>query len=258
MMKMGYKVFRTGIDALDKMLGGGIIEDGILLIVYNTGSYGWALGVEVFKKFIERGWYGVITSYSLPYRLLMKYSTAVRFGFHTFGTEGRLAVIDVFGSVNGVQPREPYVYSLGYVDGSTFLPKILTLYKRLILGKPKRIGLTVTMDGFVEIFGEDAGMRILKKNIALKESYPRSDVDEVLNVFLINRDRVSSRFLSWLSQYAEHIVEFRPTERPGVENLVVLKSLLPEFEPSTGIFKFKKGRVGIRLLSEIENRGQNV
>jgi len=244
-MAMGYKVFKTGIDALDRMLGGGIIEDGILLVVYNTGSYGWALGVEVFGKFIERGWYGVITSYSLPYRLLRKYSTAVRFGLHAFGREGRLAVVDVFGSVNGVQPREPYVYSLGYVDGSTFLPKILALYKRLIVSNPRRIGLAVTMDGFVEIFGEDTGMRILKKNMALKESYPRSESEEVLNVFLINRDRVSPRFLSWLSQYAEHIVELRPTERPGVENLVVLKSLLPEFEPSTGVFKFRKGRVEI-------------
>ena len=244
-MVMGYKVFRTGVGALDEMLGGGIIEEGVLLVVYNTGSYGWALGVEVFKAFLSRGWYGVVTDYSLPYGLLKKYATAVRFALQTLGREDRLTVIDVFGSVNGIQPREPFVYTLGRVDGSTFLPKILAIYKKLIEGRPRRIGLAVTMDGFVEIFGEDTGMRILKKNMALKESYPRSEGEEVLNVFLINRDRVSPRFLSWLSQYAEHIVELRPTERPGVENMHVVKSLLPDFEPSTGIFRFKKGRVEI-------------
>ncbi|NJE54436.1 hypothetical protein [Thermococcus sp. 21S9] len=242
---MGYKVFRTGFGALDEMLGGGIIEDGILLIVYNTGSYGWALGVEVFKAFLARGWYGVVTNYSLPYSLLRKYAMAVRFGFQTLGREDRLAVVDVFGSVNGIQLREPFVYSVGQVDGSTFLPKMLALYKTLISNRPKRIGLTVTMDGFVEVFGEDTGMRILKKNMAIKESYPRAGGEEVLNIFLINRDRVSPRFLSWLSQYSEHIVELRPTERPGVENIHVVKSLLPDFEPSTGIFRFKKGRVEI-------------
>ena len=242
---MGYKVFKTGINSLDEMLGGGIIEDGILLVVYNTGSYGWALGVEVFRAFLSRGWFGVITDYSLPFCLIKKYATAVRFAIQTLGRENRLAVIDVFGSVNGIQPKEPFVYSLGQIDGSTFLPKILALYKKMIEGRPKRIGITVTVDGFVEIFGENTGMKILKRNMALKENFPRSKGEEVLNIFLVNRDRVSPRFLSWLSQYAEHIVEFKPTSRPGVEEIRVVKSLLPDFEPSRGIFKFKKGRVEI-------------
>ena len=242
---MGYKVFKTGLLHLDRMLGGGIIEDGTLLIVYYTGSYGWALGVEIFKSFLSRGWYGIVTNYSLPYGLLRKYAMAVRFALQTLGREERLAVIDVFGSVNGIQPREPFVYSIGQVDGSTFLPKILAIYKKIIENKPRRIGITVTVDGFVEIFGEDMGMRILRRNMALKENFPRSDNEEILNVFLINRDRVSPRFLSWLSQYAEHIIEFKPTGKPGIETFSVVKSLLPDFEPSTGIFKFKKGMVEI-------------
>ncbi|WP_297556403.1 hypothetical protein [Thermococcus sp.] len=242
---MGYKVFKTGISAFDEMLGGGIIEDGTLLIVYYTGSYGWTLGVEVFKAFLSRGWYGIISNYSFPYGLLRKYAMAVRFALQTLGREDRLMVIDVFGSVNGIQPKESFVYSLGQVDGSTFLPKVLALYKKMIEGRPKRIGITVTVDGFVEIFGENTGMKILRRNMALKENFPRSRDEDVLNVFLINKDRVSPRFLSWISQYAEHIVEFKPTSRPGVEEIRVVKSLLPDFEPSRGIFKFKKGRVEI-------------
>jgi len=242
---MDYGVFGTGIAALDEMLGGGVIEDGILLVVYNTGSYGWALGVEIFKSFLERDWYGVVTNYSLPYSLLKKYASALRFGLQSLGRSDRLAVIDVFGSVNGVQLGEPFVRSIGEVDGSTFLPKMLAVYRTLVPNRPRRIGLTVTMDGFVEVFGEETGMRILKRNLAMRENYPRSSGEEVLNVFLVNRDRVSPRFLSWLSQYAEHIVELRPTERPGVESLRVVKSLLPDFEPSTGTFRFKRGRVEV-------------
>ncbi|WP_297073127.1 hypothetical protein [Thermococcus sp.] len=242
---MGYKVFKTGLLHLDRMLGGGIIEDGTLLVVYYTGSYGWALGVEIFKSFLSKGWYGIVANYSLPYGLLRKYAMAVRFALQTLGKEERLAVIDVFGSVNGIQPKESFVYSFGQIDGSTFLPKILALYKKMIEGRPKRIGITVTVDGFVEIFGENTGMKILKRNMALKENFPRSKGEEVLNIFLVNRDRVSPRFLSWLSQYAEHIVEFKPTSRPGVEEIRVVKSLLPDFEPSGGIFKFKKGMVEI-------------
>jgi len=245
---MKYRVFKTGIGFLDKMLGGGLIEGGSLLVVYNTGSHGWVLGVEVFKQFLLRGWYGVVTNYSLPYSLLKKYALSVRFPIESFGMEGKLAIVDVFGSVNDIRTDDPFVYSLGTVDGTTFLPKMVALYSTLIKDKPQRIGISVTMDGFVEVFGEETGIRILKKNMAIKERY--SSANGAINVLLINRDRVSGRFLSWLSQYSEHIVEFRPTQRPGVETLYVIKSLLPDFEPSTGVFRFKKGTIEILPTSQ--------
>ena len=246
MIEMQYKVFKTEIGALDKMLGGGLMDDGILLIIYDTGSYGWALGVEIFRRFLERDWFGMITNYSMPYSLLKKYGLAVRFPLEEFGRAGRLAVVDVFGSVNGVKLNEPFVYYLGQLDSGTYLPKMLALYSKIIANRPRRIGLTVTVDGFVETFGEENAMRILKRNMALREGSERPGHEGVLNVFLINRDRVSRRFLSWISQYAEHILETRPTGRPGVEELTVLKSLLPDFEPSTGTFRFKKGRICIQ------------
>jgi len=242
---MTYRVFKTGIPELDSMLGGGIIQDGVLLLIYGTGSYGWALGVEVFRRFLERDWFGVVTDYSFPFGLLCKYAYAVRFDIPSLGRSNRLAVIDIFDSVNGVPVNEDFVYSVGSVDGSTFLPKILALYRNLIAGKKKRIGISITLDGFVGIFGEETGMKILQRNMALKESAPRDSGEDILNVFLLNRDRVSSRFLAWISQYAEHIVEFQSLGRPGIERMLVRKSLLPEFEPVEALFRFRKERIEI-------------
>jgi len=247
---MEYRVFKTGIDPLDRMLGGGLMDDGILLIVYDTGSYGWALGVEVFRRFLEAGWFGVVVDYSLPYSLLVKYGLAVGFPLEELGKEGKLAVVDVFGSVNGVEIDLPFVYSLGHVDSGTYLPKMLALYSKVVANRPKRIGMTVTLDGFVEIFGEENAMRILKKNMAIRESAGRPRHEGVLNIFLINRDRVTRRFLAWVSQFAEHIVKLSPSAWPGVEEIFVVKSLLPEFEPLSGTFIYKKGRIELRVSGQ--------
>ncbi|MBP1911562.1 hypothetical protein [Thermococcus stetteri] len=99
----------------------------------------------------------------------------------------------------------------------------------------------------VDLFGEEATIKILRRNMALKvkaresENRPRP-----LNIFLLNRDRVSPKFIAWLSQYAEHVVDFTTTEILGVERMVVRKSLLPEFTPSEAEFRFSKGRFEIK------------
>ncbi|WP_297535705.1 hypothetical protein [Thermococcus sp.] len=244
---MRYEVIKTGIAPLDSMLGGGILEDSLFLMVYDMRSFGWTLGVEMFRNFLDSGWFGVITDYSLPYTLLCRYASAINFDLEGMGKSGRLAIIDVFGSVNGIPPREPFVHTLGNIDGSTFLPKIVSLYSRLVEGEEKRVGLTVTLDGFTAIFGEELGIKILQKNIALKDAAARTQSGaRPVNIFLLNRDRVSRRFLSWVSQYSEHIVEFLPTEVPGVERMLVRKSLLPDFKPGIAEFRFSRGKIRIK------------
>ncbi|WP_457742285.1 hypothetical protein [Thermococcus sp.] len=244
---MEYRVIKTGIAPLDSMLGGGIIEDSLFLIVYDMRSFGWTLGVEILRRFLSSGWFGVITNYSLPYTLMCKYAASVNFNLEKLGESERLSIIDVFGSVNGIPPKESFVHTLGNIDGSTFLPKVVSMYSRLVEGKEKRIGLTVTLDGFTAIFGEELAVKILQRNIALKDAAARTqNGTRPVNIFLLNRDRVSKRFLSWVSQYSEHIVEFLPTEIPGVERMLVRKSLLPDFKPGIAEFHFFKGKMQIK------------
>ena len=56
---MEWNVVPTGIKELDAMLGGGVLDDSVLLIIYDTNSFGWVLSVKLFKSFLDRGCFGV-------------------------------------------------------------------------------------------------------------------------------------------------------------------------------------------------------
>jgi hypothetical protein len=241
-------VIKTGIKSLDDMLGGGILDDSVVLIIYDTYSLGWSLAIELFKGFLERDCFGVVTSYSLPLSMLEKYADMLGFDVEGQGEMSNLVVLDIFGAVNGIPPTRPFVRSPGSVDSSTFLPKVSALYYEVLrdAGSRKPVGLTVALDGFATMFGEDSAMKLFQRNIAMKEMARASeDRPRPINLMLLNKDRVSKRFLSWMSHYSEHIIEFEPTDVPGREKLLVRKSLLPDFEPGVAEFMFSRGKARV-------------
>jgi hypothetical protein len=244
-------VIPTGIRELDSLLGGGLLEDSTLLISYETTSFGWVLAIEVFRKLLAEGGFGIVTNYSFPFLLLERYAKSIRYDVFKEGVEGKLVVLDVFGSVNGVRLDYPFVYYIPGVDSTTFLDKTVSVYRRILkLAENRRpIGISVTLDGMVDLFGEEATVRILRRNIAMKMRAREEEKERPrpVNIFLLNRDRVSTRFIAWLSQYMEHVIEFRITEKPGIERMVVRKSLLPEFIPVEAVFKFSRGRFEIEV-----------
>ncbi|WP_297070279.1 hypothetical protein [Thermococcus sp.] len=214
----------------------------MILIIYNTYSLGWSLALELFKGFIGKGCFGVVTSYSIPLSMLEKYSDMVEFDVEGQGTISNPVVLDLFGAVNRITPTSPLVRSPGSVDSSTFLPKVSVLYYDVLrdAGSRKSVGLTVALDGFATMFGEDSVMKLFQRNIAMKEIAGTSeDRPRPINIMLLNKDRVSKRFLSWISHYLEHVVEFEPTEILG-GRLLVRKSLLPDSEPGVAEFRFSK------------------
>lgn len=242
-------IVKTGIPELDRMLGGGLLDDSTLLIIYETHSFGWVMAVEIFRKLVDDGGFGVVTNYSLPTLLLERYGLAVHYDVFKEGLQKKLAIIDIFGSFNDSKTDYPFVYYIPGVDPTTFLAKTIAVYRRIleISGNRKPIGISLTIDGMVDLFGEEATIKILRRNIALKiKARESEDRPRPLNIFLLNRDRVSPKFIAWLSQYAEHIVDFATTEIPGVERMVVRKSLLPEFTPAEAEFRFSRGKFEIR------------
>ncbi|NJE11014.1 hypothetical protein [Thermococcus sp. MAR1] len=244
-------VIKTGIGELDTMLGGGLLDDSLVLILYDTNSFGWVLGVEIFRSLVNRNGFGVVTNYSFPMSLLQKYGKMLGFNVKELGESRNMAIIDVFSAVNGIISDLPFVYSPGEIDASTYLPKMVSVYHEILreIGERKPIGLTITLDGFAYLFGEESAMKLLQRNLVMKESARITERRRrPVNIFLLNQDRVSKRFISWISQYAEHIIEFTHGEAPGVEKMVVRKSLLPEFEPCTAEFRFSKGK--IRIIPE--------
>jgi len=242
------EVIKTGIYELDSMLGGGLLDDSIVLVVYDTNSFGWVLAVEIFKALVNQNGFGIVTNYSFPMSLLQKYGNMLGFDVKQLGESRDIAIIDVFGAVNGLTIDLPFVYSPGGIDASTFLPKMVSVYYELLSAVKGRkpIGLTITMDGFAHLFGEDSAMKLFQKNMVMKEAARTTEKRKrPINILLLNRDRISGRFISWISQYAEHIIEFKRSEIPGLEKMIVRKSLLPEFEPCTAEFRFSKGKMRI-------------
>lgn len=73
------EVIPTGIRELDSLLGGGLLEDSTLLVVYETASFGWFLAIEVFRRLLSRGGFGVVTNYSFPFLLLERYGNVIHY-----------------------------------------------------------------------------------------------------------------------------------------------------------------------------------
>lgn len=246
------KVVRTGVDELDVMLGGGLLEGGTLLVIYDASSFGWTVGVQIFRRLTELGGFGLITSYSFPISLLEKYALTMRYDVLEEGKLGRLAIVDIIGSLYGVRADLPFVYYPGTIDSETFLAKLERVHGRIFeerLNGRNPVRISVTIDALPDLFGEEASMRILRRGMMMKEAgLLRNGGVGPIDILLLNRERASRRFIEWLSQYSEHIIEFKPTGTPGIERMLVRKSLLPDFTPSEAEFRFSRGNLSIRPL----------
>ncbi|WP_048810931.1 hypothetical protein [Thermococcus gammatolerans] len=245
------ELLSTGIPLLDEALGGGLLEDSNLLIIYTTYSRGWALGFEIVRRRIGMGDFGVILDSVLPITPLRMELRAVNFDIDELGRRGDLAVVDIFSSFYGLKYSEDYVYTDPTIDESTFLPKYNRLYRRVLterIGDRRPVGIDVTVDGMAFLLGEKNFIRVFQRLMALKE---RARISEKrkrpLNIFLLNRSRASDELVSWMSLYSQYVIEFQPTENFGVEKFFVRSSPLPDFEPSVEGYTFRliRGRVEI-------------
>ncbi|USG99616.1 hypothetical protein K1720_08930 [Thermococcus argininiproducens] len=242
------ELIKTNIPSLDETLGGGLIEDSILLITYDTYSQGWTLAFEILRNRIEEGDFGVIINSVVPLSMLNLELKRIKFDLFEEGEKNRLGVIDIFASFYGIEYQQPYVF-YEKMDPETYLPKFMAIYRRMLEKqiKDKRpIGIQVTADGFAFLIGEEAEIRNLQKNLAAKENariYEKRK--RPINITLLNRDRVSQRFLSWISLYSQYQIDFSSQEGQVEEKMFIRKSPLPKFKPTTRIFKLENGKIKI-------------
>ncbi|WP_461864341.1 RAD55 family ATPase [Thermococcus sp.] len=253
------ELLSTGIERLDSAIGGGFIEDSIFLVIYDTYSYGWALGVKILENRIKEGDFGIIINNSMPVTPLSMELKGIDFDLYSYGEKGDLGIIEVFGSFYGIDYDIPYVYTTRGVDISTYLPKFTELYRKMLkkIGNDRRVtGVNVTLEGLAFLLGEKNMIKILQRNLAEKEKARLTENRKrPLNIFLLNRDRVSKEFVSWISLYSQYIVEFRSTLSAS-EEMFVRKSPLPDFEPRRYEFRIKRGKIMIRQLSQEVSEGR--
>jgi len=170
----------------------------------------------------------------------------INFDLNEKGENGDLGIIDIFASFYGINYQQPYVYYEN-MDRETYLPKFMNLYRKMLKERIKDrrpIGIQVTADGFAFLLGEEIELRNLQKNLAEKEKallYEKRK--RPINITLLNRDRVSSRYISWLSLYSQYQIDFSSQEGEVEEKMIVRKAPSPNFKPATYTFKIENGKI---------------
>ncbi|ASJ02080.1 hypothetical protein A3L09_01765 [Thermococcus profundus] len=237
------ELLSTGIPILDEALGGGLLEDSNLLIVYDTYSNGWALAFEMLRNRIGEGDFGVIINSVMPFTPLKMELGLIELDIEEEGRKNNLAIVDIFSSFYGIDYPLDFVYVAKNMDTSTFMPKYSSLYRRLLTERIKDrrpIGVDFTVDGLAFLFGEDNFIRMFQNLIALKEKARISEKRKrPINIFLLNRGRASERLTAWMSAYSQYVIEFCSSPNSMSERMVIRKSPLPGFRPRDGGYSFQ-------------------
>ncbi|WP_297501262.1 ATPase domain-containing protein [Thermococcus sp.] len=237
------ELLSTGIPELDEALGGGLLADSNLLIVYDTYSTGGLLGVEILRKRVRMGDFGLLLSTVLPPTPLSMELKRINFDLEEEGKKGNVAVLDIFSSMHKIHYQSEFIYTDPTMDASTFLPKYTSLYRRILkekMGDRRPVGVDVTVDGLAFLFGEDTAIRIFQTLMALKE---KARVEEhrkrPINILLLNKGRTSERLIAWMALYSQYVIEFCSSMESIEEKMIVRKSPLPDFKPREGGYRFR-------------------
>ncbi|WP_048150753.1 RAD55 family ATPase [Palaeococcus ferrophilus] len=244
------EVLSTGIPLLDEALGGGLLPDSTLLIVYDEYSQGWLLAFEILRNRVEEGDFGVVLNSVLPMSSLEMELKALNLDIRKLGEREKLAVLDIFSSFYGLNYPEKFIYTDTSIDPTTFLPKYVQLYTRLLkrmIGDKRPVGVDLTIDGMAFLLGEENFLRTLQRLMATKEKARLMEKRKrPINIWLINRARATERLTSWVALYSQYVIEFQSKDT-ATEKMYIRKSPLPDFQPRDGGYKFvmRRGKVEI-------------
>ena len=231
----------VGADILDELFTEHAESGSITSILYDAYSLGWVLGFEIFRNLLaDREFFGVIHNYSLPVPRLISRASFATLNIPELASQGRVRVIDVFGSRYGVPPIANYVIKVDNPSEDTLTPKIEKIYREEIYPIAESRGivkLVYTLDGTAVMFGERPTLRLLNWEIAFlaRESLRRN----ILTVVLLNTDVVSERLVAWISSISDTMIAFRSSikEDELIEKMLILKTPSPSFEPTTYEFR---------------------
>ncbi|WP_342764666.1 hypothetical protein [Thermococcus sp. Bubb.Bath] len=124
------KTLSTGFPKLDEILGGGLLPDSNVLVVYSTYSMGWLLPFAVLRERIKLGDFGVIMNTVFPFSALNIELKPIGLDIIIEGGNRNLAIIDIFASIHGVDYGEDFVLVDKSIDAQTFVPKYISLYSK--------------------------------------------------------------------------------------------------------------------------------
>lgn len=224
------KVVTSGIDYIDATLGGGIVKDSSLLVIYDSISSGWALPFKIINQQIRRDALGILINYNLPLPKLLLRAKSAGLDIEKEGKRGNLFVIDAFGSKYGSQSSEEYVYTIGGFNPETYIPKLEQIYRDIFrkTNREKVVDFVFSLDGMAFELGESRSIKLIKRLL----SNPIINGRHLFSISLISIDRVSKEFLSWNIEFSDYVIEFsgKKHEHGIYEEMYIIKSPLSQFE----------------------------
>jgi len=231
---MGMELISTGFGELDRAIGGGLLPDSHLLVVQETHSWGWLLALGILEARIRAGDFGVLMNSVLPLSSLEIELEPVGISLGDLMARGGLVIVDVFASAMGIEYPEESILTIRNFSPETFVPKYFGLYMDSIYPRVagrRPVGVDFTLDGLAFLMGETSTIRAFQRFIAIKEEHRIKGAGiRPVNVFVVNRDRVSRAFISWFSLQSQYVIETVP-ESSSRERIIVRKSpLAPDIE----------------------------
>ncbi|GAB6102852.1 hypothetical protein JCM16138_20750 [Thermococcus atlanticus] len=211
---------------------GKILPAGILLVSYNQYSLGWKIGAKLAREELENGGFAILSNVGLPFRKFRAMMMSAGIDIIKEGKNGRLAVINLFKEDSSYE----FVYNLGDVDESTFIPKYVEAKKQLVkryeLKGRNIIHIFWTLDTLYERFGAEITKdlflaRLYAGERLVKEGYTFWDV------LIVNRDSMPHELHSWMTTVSDYVIITKGIlkENEFVENIAITKSLSEDFKP---------------------------
>ncbi|ASJ10910.1 hypothetical protein A3L12_06150 [Thermococcus sp. P6] len=219
-------------------------------VIYDAHSSAWRIPLLLLMHGVQKGHFGIVSNYSGTIGSLVRKARVSGCDMENALKEGKLAVIDVFGSKYGSRASLPNVFYLDSVDPQTINPKIDRIYdthlRENLKGGPV-LRLIHTLDGTALMLGEDPTLRLLNQTITSKD---QRLPDSVL-VLSLNSDVVSTGFTAWVSEISDYLLLARSwlKETEFREVLYFLSAPYDDFEPvvySLSVTK-RRGREKIRV-----------
>ena len=217
-------------------------------IIYDAYSSAWQIPLVILKHAIDNGYFGVVTNYNVPLRAFMRKGRAAGLDVEKALNNGRMAIIDLFGTRYGLNEEAPNVFYLDKVEPETLNPKIERIYggplKEKLSNVPV-IRMIYTLDGASIMLGEESTLKLLNQTLAYRElQLPNSTL-----VIALNGDVVSKRFVAWVAGISDYVIRATShfTENGLREYLYLISAPHEEFEPTAYSFKVT-GEKGIEKL----------
>jgi hypothetical protein len=224
------------------------VSGATISIIYDAYSSAWQIPLYLLRHALDEGYYGVVSNYSVPVRMLLRKMEIVGLNAVDALEQAKLAIIDLFGTRYMTREDLPWVFYLDKVEPETLNPKIEMIYRgqlKNFMSKRKVIRLIYTLDGASLMLGENSTLKLLNQSLASKIEY----IPDSTLILALNHDVVSKKFVAWVAGISDYVILARSRlEDEGLkENLYLISAPHEEFEPTAYSFKVTKEKGSERL-----------